>query len=252
VLILLIKNPLTEKRNALGPIYITIAFVLIPKLLNTNFKSLIFLFFSMVIIFPTISLITHSGYSLEKLINKPELLLYQLKNHGVANTFTTLNYDAFINFSATIEHVEGDSFSYGEQLSGAVFFFVPRKIWTNQPISSGEFIGNYLRDNYGEPNSFTNLSNPLVSEGYLNFGLLGVILFAILLAFFMTRMVNWVNGEDPLKVAAGFYASIHMIFFLRGDFTNGFAFLAASFIVILFIPKIYFLFFKKKLNNESY
>tara|TARA_B110000046_G_C13025143_1_gene413538 strand:- start:900 stop:2180 length:1281 start_codon:yes stop_codon:yes gene_type:complete len=245
VLILLIKNPLTEKRNALGPIYITIAFVLIPKLLNTNFKSLIFLFFSMVIIFPTISLITHSGYSLEKLINKPELLLYQLKNHGVANTFTTLNYDAFINFSATIEHVEGDSFSYGEQLSGAVFFFVPRKIWTNKPISSGEFIGNYLRDNYGEPNSFTNLSNPLVSEGYLNFGLLGVILFAILLAFFMTRMVNWVNGEDPLKVAAGFYASIHMIFFLRGDFTNGFAFLFASFIVILFIPKIYFLFFKK-------
>ena len=248
VLILLIKNPLTEKRNALGPIYITIAFVLIPKLLNTNFKSLIFLFFSMVIIFPTISLITHSGYSLEKLINKPELLLYQLKNHGVANTFTTLNYDAFINFSATIEHVEGDSFSYGEQLSGAVFFFVPRKIWTNKPISSGEFIGNYLRDNYGEPNSFTNLSNPLVSEGYLNFGLLGVILFAILLAFFMTRMVNWVNGEDPLKVAAGFYASIHMIFFLRGDFTNGFAFLFASFIVILFIPKIYFLFFKKKIK----
>jgi hypothetical protein len=252
VLILVIKNPLTEKRNALGPIYITIIFLIIPKLLNTNFKFLVFLFFSMVIIFPTISLITHSGYSLEKLINKPELLLYQLKNHGVANTFTTLNYDAFINFSATIEHVEGDSFSYGEQLSGAVFFFVPRKIWTNKPISSGEFIGNYLRDNYGEPNSFTNLSNPLVSEGYLNFGLLGVILFAILLAFFMTRMVNWVNGEDPLKVAAGFYASIHMIFFLRGDFTNGFAFLFASFIVILFIPKIYFLFFKKKLNNEPY
>ena len=248
VIILLIKNPLTEKRNALGPIYITIAFLLIPKLLNTNFKALIFLFFSMVIIFPTISLITHSGYSLEKLVNKPELLLYQLRNHDITNTFTTINYDAFINFSATIEHVERDSFSYGEQLSGAVFFFVPRKIWTNKPISSGEFIGNYLRDNYGDPTNpyyFTNLSNPFVSEGYINFGLLGVILFAILLAFFMTLMVNWINGEDPLKVAAGFYASIHMIFFLRGDFTNGYAFLFATFIVILLIPKIYFSFFGK-------
>lgn len=248
LLILLIKNPLTEKRNALGPIYITIAFLLTPKLLNTNFKSLIFLFFSMVIIFPTVSLITHSGYSLEKLINKPELLLVQLKNHGIVHTFITLNYDAFINFSATIEHVENDSFSYGEQLSGAVFFFVPRKIWTSKPISSGEFIGNYLVNNYGDPSnpySFTNLSNPFVSEGYLNFGLLGVILFAILLAFFMVRMVNWINGDDPLKIAAGFYASIHLIFFLRGDFTNGYAFLVASFIVILLIPKIYFQFFGK-------
>lgn len=248
VLILLIKNPLTEKRNALGPIYITIAFVLIPKLLNTNFKALIFLFSSMVIIFPTISLITHSGYSLEKLINKPELLLYQLKNHGVVNTFTTLNYDAFINFSATIEQVEGTGFSYGEQLSGAVFFFVPRKVWTNKPISSGELVGDYLVENYGDPTNpyaFTNLSNPFVSEGYLNFGLLGVILFAILLAFFMTRMVNWINGDDPLKVAAGFYASIHLIFLLRGDFTNGYAFLFATFIVVLFTPKLYFYFFRK-------
>ncbi|GAA4891335.1 hypothetical protein GCM10023311_14610 [Flaviramulus aquimarinus] len=203
----------------------------------------------MVIIFPTISLITHSGYTLDKLINEPKLLLYQLQNHGVTNTFTTLNYDAFINFSATIEHVEKDTFSFGEQLSGAVFFFVPRKIWESKPISSGEFIGNYLRDNYGDPTNpyyFTNLSNPFVSEGYINFGLLGVILFAILLAFFMTRMVNWINGEDPLKVAAGFYASIHMIFFLRGDFTNGYAFLFATFIVILIIPKMYFSFFGKK------
>ena len=91
-----------------------------------------------------------------------------------------------------------------------------------------------------------------MSEGYINFGLIGVFMFAIFLAFFMSKMVNWVNEKDPLKVAAGFYASIHLIFFLRGDFTNGYAFLAASFIVILFIPKIYFLFFKKKLNNESY
>lgn len=248
VIILLIKNPLTEKRNALGPIYITIAFLLIPKLLNTNFKALIFLFFSMVIVFPTISLITHSGYSLERLVEKPELLLYQLKNHGITNTFTTLNYDAFINFSATMEQVEVDGLSYGEQLSGALFFFVPRKIWTNKPISSGELVGNYLRDKYGDPSNpyaFTNLSNPFVSEGYLNFGLLGVILFAILLAFFMTRMVNWINGEDPLKIAASFYASIHMIFFLRGDFTNGYAFLFATFIVTLLIPKLYFYCFRK-------
>jgi hypothetical protein len=73
---------------------------------------------------------------------------------------------------------------------------VPRKIWENKPISSGEFIGNYLRDTYGNKYSFTNLSNPYVSEGYLNFGILGVIMFAIFLAFFMSRMTNWVNGDN--------------------------------------------------------
>ena len=245
LLIIGIKNPLTEKRNALGPIYITIIFLILPKLLNTNFKILIFLFFSMIFVFPTISILTHSSHSLGQLINKPKLIFSQLNNHGVTNTFTTLNYDAYSNFSATIEYVEQDQLSYGKQLSGALFFFIPRKIWTNKPISSGEFIGNYLRDNYGNPFSFTNLSNPYVSEGYLNFGIFGVILFAILLAFFMVQMVNWINGDNPLKIAASFYASIHLIFFLRGDFTNGYAFLFASFIVILVIPKLYFSFFQK-------
>ncbi|WP_052466992.1 O-antigen polysaccharide polymerase Wzy [Psychroserpens damuponensis] len=253
ILLLLIKNPLTEKRNALGPIYLTIIFFLIPRLLNTNFKSLLFLFFAMVIIFPTISLITHSGYSLEQLRANPKLLLYQLKNHGVSNTFTTLNYDAFINFSATIEHVERDGLSYGRQLSGGVFFFVPRKIWVDKPISTGEYIGEYLEREYKEKGkrSFNNLSNPLVSEGYINFGIVGIILFAIILAYFLFMMSVWINSRDPLKVAAGFYASMHMIFFLRGDFTNGYAFLIASFVVILLIPKIYFILFRTALKKQS-
>jgi hypothetical protein len=245
LLIFGIKNPLTEKRNALGPIYITIAFLILPKLLNTNFKILIFLFFSMVIVFPTISVITHSSHSLDEMMNNPKLIYSGLKERGIVDTFTSLNYDAFTNFSATIEQVEGDQLSYGYQLSGGIFFFVPRKLWVNKPVSSGQFIGNYLRDKYGNTGSFTNLSNPFVSEGYLNFGVLGIILFAIFLAFFMARMVNWINGNNPLKIAASFYASIHLIFFLRGDFTNGYAFLLASFIVILVIPEVYFYFFKK-------
>ena len=244
-LVLLIKNPLTEKRNALGPIYITLIFLIIPRLLNTNFKILVFLFMSMIVVFPTISLITHSGYSLKQLINNPNLFLKKANEHGITNTFTSLNYDAFINFSGTIEYAEKNSLSYGKQLSGGLFFFVPRKIWENKPISSGEFIGNYLRDTYGNKYSFTNLSNPYVSEGYLNFGILGVIMFAIFLAFFMSRMTNWVNGDNQLKKAASFYAAIHLIFFLRGDFTNGFAFLFATFIVVLLIPKIYFSLFKR-------
>ncbi len=251
ILLLAIKNPLTEKRNALGPIYLTIIFFLIPKLLNSNFKALLFLFFSMVLIFPTISLITHSGYSLAKLREKPELLLYQLKNHGITNTFTTLNYDAFINFAATIEYVERDGLTYGGQLSGGVFFFVPRIIWTSKPISSGEFVGEYLKAEYGHPRSFTNLSNPYVSEGYINFGLLGVILFAVILAYGLYLMVIWINGFDPLKIAAAFYASMHMIFFLRGDFTNGFAFLMATFVVLLVIPKLYFKFFKASIKKTK-
>ena len=42
-------------------------------------------------------------------------------------------------------------------------------------------------------------------------------------------MSVWINGQDPLKIAAGFYASMHMIFFLRGDFTNGYAFFNGEF-----------------------
>ena len=235
-LLLWFKNPLVEKRNALGPIYITLIFLFYPKVLNTNLKTLSFLFFAMILFFPLFQIFTHIDYSLEAIINNPYLIAKEFSNTEFVTTFNTLNYDAFSNISATINYVSKYGLSFGYQLLSGLLFFVPRAIWSSKPISTGELVGEHLIEDYGF--NFSNLSNPLVSEGYINFGWSGVILLSVILAFVTVRLLIWLKRPDQLKRIVAFYFAIHLIFLLRGDFTNGYTYFIGTAIGILVIPKL--------------
>ncbi|WP_299127943.1 O-antigen polymerase [uncultured Winogradskyella sp.] len=235
-ILLWFKNPMTEKRNALGPIYIALIFLFFPKTLNSNVKVLSFLFFAMIILFPLFQVITHIDYSFEYIVNNPEILSEEFAKSNFATTFNTLNYDAFSNISATIDYVSYNGFAYGYQLLSGLLFFVPRAIWTSKPISTGELIGNYIVEEYNF--NFTNLANPLVSEGYINFGIFGVLLMSIALAYFMVKHLIWLNRDDQLKRIMAFYFAIHLIFLLRGDFTNGYTYYIGTLMGVFLIPKI--------------
>lgn len=230
------KNPFTEKRNALGPIFLSLLYLVFPKLLNSNLKTLSFLFFSMIVAFPLIAMLTHSDVSFYEAYNNPYIIIEQMKGGGIINAFNTLNYDAFANIGVTIEYVDKHGFSLGYQLLGGLLFFIPRNLWTMKPYSSGQVIGEYLIDFYDF--SFANISNPLVSESYINFGLFGVLVTPIILAFFILYMIRWLNGESYLKKAMAFYFAMHLIFLLRGDFTNGFAYYIAPLFAIVYVPKL--------------
>lgn len=229
------KNPLTEKRNALGPIYICLLFLMAPKLLNTNTKTLFFLFFTMIIGFPLSAIITHSDATFDAIFKDPGILLEEMKGGGITNAFNTLNYDAFTNVMTSVDYVSVHGLSLGNQLLSALFFFVPRSLWENKPYSTGTVVGEYLIDDYGY--NFSNLSNPLVSEGYINFGFLGVIIGAVLLAFVIIKLMTWFKSADYLKKMMSFYFALHMLFLLRGDFTNGFSYYVGTLIGVIVIPK---------------
>ncbi|WP_178991311.1 O-antigen polymerase [Winogradskyella schleiferi] len=236
LLLLWFKNPLTEKRNALGPIYIALIFLFYPKMLNTNVKIMSFLFFAMILLFPLFQIFTHIEYSFEAIVDKPSLLTKEFAKAKFATTFNTLNYDAFSNISATIEYVSKNGFSFGYQLLSGLLFFVPRAIWTSKPLSTGELVGDFIADQYNF--NFTNLSNPLVSEGYINFGIFGVILLSFVLALVMVRLLIWLNRPDQLKKIIAFYFAIHLLFLLRGDFTNGYAYFIGTVLGVLVLPKL--------------
>ena len=236
LLLLWFKNPLTEKRNALGPIYIALIFLFYPKVLNSNVKITSFLFFAMILLFPLFQIFTHIDYSFEAIINNPSLLTKEFTDSKFATTFNTLNYDAFSNISATIEYVSINGFSYGFQLLSGLLFFVPRAIWSSKPTSTGELVGDFIIDKYDF--NFNNLSNPLVSEGYINFGIFGVILLSLVLAFVMVKLLVWLKRPDQLKKIIAFYFAIHLLFLLRGDFTNGYAYFIGTVLGVLVIPKI--------------
>ncbi len=203
ILFIVFKNPLTEKRNAIGPIYITLLFLFFPKLLNTNTKSFLFLFFSMVILFPLVSGLTHLDASIDQILNNPGLILEHYEKEGIIKTFNTLHYDAFANVATTIDYVFKEGFSYGFQLLSGLLFFIPRSLWASKPNSTGEVIGDYVIEDYGFV--YSNLSNPMVAEGYINFGFIGVIVIAFVLGFFVVKFISWLKSDDPLKKIMAFY-----------------------------------------------
>ena len=234
-IVFFLKNPLTEKRNALGPIYITLIFLFFKKILDTNFKTMRFVFLSMILLFPVLTILTHSRYSLSQMIAKPNVLVTNFEYLHVTDAFNSLHYDAYPNFLATIDYFDKKEVVYGEPLLGSLLFFVPRSIWHSKPETTGFKIGNYLVEKYKF--NFNNLSNPYISESYLNFGFLGILIYPVVLALIFRKMIIWLKGNDILKSIFAFYVAIYLMYFLRGDFTNGFAYLVATYLAIVFVPK---------------
>ena len=236
VLFIVFKNPFTEKRNALGPIYISLIYLFYPKMINSNAKMFLFLFVAMILFFPLLSSLTHVDASFYEIITNPHLVKkYFNERGGILSVFNTLHYDAFANIMATVEYVTQKGYAYGYQLLSGLLFFIPRSIWETKPLSTGQVVGDYLISEHNF--QFNNLSNPLVSEGYINFGIIGILIMAIILSYFIVKLLNWLNSTDSLKEIIAFYFAIHLMFLLRGDFTNGFAYFVGTFMGVYLIPK---------------
>jgi len=110
-------------------------------------------------------------------------------------------------------------------------------------------VGEYLIDDYDF--RFSNLSNPLVSEGYINFGIVGVILVAIGLAIAILKLMTWLKSDNYLKKIMAFYFGMHLIFLLRGDFANGFSYYIGTLIGVILIPKTIEYFIKNILIHQN-
>lgn len=234
ILLFFVKNPFITKRHDLGAIMFLLLFLFLPKLVNSNTRFLNILFFAVIIGLPLSQLITHSDYGINELISKPSRLLDQVNQGVLTDGYVSLNYDAFMNIGTVIEAVQQNGFSYGYQLLSALLFFVPRSIWEAKPDASGTVVGKHLTENYEF--FFQNVSNPFISESYHNFGIFGIITFAIVLAVVCIHMLKLLRSDSLFKRAIAFYFSLHLIFILRGDFTSSFAYMIATIIGIYLLP----------------
>jgi len=112
--------------------------------------------------------------------------------HSLTAGYTSGNYDAYSMLMWTRSYVANVGTTGGEQLLGALFFFVPRSLWPTKPIPSGQLVFQY----YGR--SFSDVSSPLPAEGYINFGVPGVILFALAYGLLCRKLdgTYWVPDDD--------------------------------------------------------
>lgn len=163
----------------------------------------------------------------------------------IAATFKTGDFDAYTMTAYTLKYIsDGPGITLGRQIIGVFLFFVPRSLWPTKPIGSGWTVATH----YG---FWPNVSSPPQAEGLINFGILGLILFAIILCglFSWLDRTYWrLKGTDEGKTTYWFivvYPFLLGLSFLmmRGDLMSSYSY-SLGFITA-FLPLLIPLFAKK-------
>lgn len=153
--------------------------------------------------------------------------------------FTDMHFDAYMSFCRIVNL---DLVTYGNQLLGTLFFFVPRSIWVSKPESSGWYHADVLNL------YFKNLACTFLAEGYINFGYFGVFLFLFFISWFSAYMDKsfWIIKKYNTYFNVLYVLVLSMfLFILRGDlmssysYTFGLVLVATlSYKIIVFLSKI--------------
>ena len=219
--------PTALPRYKMAAIYGTVFIVLFPSIKKGTRFFWLFIF-AIAFAFPLMSAFRHV-ISMENLRSVFE--------DGFLAEYTTADYDAYRMLSSAITYVRNNGIVWGKQLLGVLLFFVPRSLWATKPEGSGAML---IRHEQGK-DAFSNVSCPFLAEGYLNFGIVGLSLFAILLAIIIYKLDTYYwtyNQEDEYNIFSPYLFLIFMVFFLlRGDLLSGFAYLC-GFVATGFLLKI--------------
>lgn len=238
VLLLLITHfPTGISRNSAGIIYLGLIIIFhyinIEKFKNKMYYFLIFIV-GFTIIFPAISTFRNNTWEEADFGNEINEVI---KN--ITYNYKSADYDAFSMIIQTEKYIDKNDIKYGKQLIGNLLFFVPRKIWESKPTGSGYTIFSDL--NY----SFKNVSCPLLAEGLINFGIIGVILYAFITGYIVSlldqkywNIMNKQNNKfDYLTLLYPFLLP-SFFFMLRGDFLSTYSYMFSYIFIFYLYTKI--------------
>ena len=197
--------PTAIARFRVPALYLSLAVFLLPWLLFKR-RVLMTYIFGFIYIFPLLDSFRY--FSGAEDLNQGLDISFVEKGH----------FDAFQNF---VRIVFEYPITYGYQLLGVFLFWLPRSIWQDKPIGSGATLAEEL--NY----TYVNISAAWLAEGWINFGLLGVLIFAIILGFFAASLDKefWIKGMGLEMSVYYVMFTGFVLFLMRGDLLSGAAFL---------------------------
>ncbi len=205
--------PLAVPRYWAATFYIALLLTCLGSYLSKNkYWFRIFLIGSILIVFPLLSI---ARYSKDEIFHR-----FNSIRDVFGLSFSYGDFDAYASFCSTISYVREHGITWGKQLLTVLLFFVPRSIWNNKSVGSGALV-NQLKGS-----DFTNFCSPIFAEGYINFGVIGAVLFIAMLAWLLTRYDQYYWDENGITFPIVFYpVAIGMCFFmLRGDLLSSFAY----------------------------
>jgi len=211
-IVLFFKNPVVEHRNGFGLVYLVAFWAILANIFWSG-ERLVGLF-SIVfgVAFPLAQAAAPHRFISEQ-FNFSDLFL---------TTYNSVNFDAWSNVIAGFSYVNDLGYTFGEQLMSSLFFWVPRSIWESKGVATGQMVGEYLIDHHNH--WMTNISWPLMAEGYIDFSFFGVIGYAVALAFLANRIDRAVVYAGPSVFFASVYAAFSFIFLLRGPLLSSLAY----------------------------
>lgn len=209
-----VNNPLAAPRFYLGVVLLSFAFLFWFTAQRNSVAFLLTFLGGLIFLYPLDfgRVGMDLGSALEEVSYNPALAFQ-------ADTFRS--YEAI---PAALEYLDLRGATFGIQLFGNLLFWIPRSFWPDKPIGSG----SHLAESFGE--SFTNIACPLPCEGLVNFGIIGVPLFAIAVGWISRRVDDWHNrsaGDQPTLARIVYPFFLGSMFFLtRGDLLSPVTFLS--------------------------
>ncbi|MEZ9296893.1 O-antigen polysaccharide polymerase Wzy [Vibrio splendidus] len=189
-------SPFGMARFMVGLLYIPLMIKLVPSLRYGN-KLPVTIMASLGIVFPFLENFRQFT-SIENLSFLPKY-----------DFFFSGHFDSYQSLARVVQI---DFVTYGYQLLGSILFFVPRGLWQTKPIGSGAEVANML--DY----SFKNVSMNFYGEGYVNFGFIGVFLFASIMAITFSQIDKYFKEEKEKTKLLIYYVLLPFVYILmRGD-----------------------------------
>ncbi len=195
-----------------------------------------------ILVAPLLSVTRYAGIDMEQRLADP--------GHVFQKAVIVSDYDAWSSLCRVMQYTDAHGATAGRQLMGVALFFVPRSVWPTKPIGSGAFLFNKLGL------GFNNVACTFLAEGYINFGIIGSIVFAAFLALIVARYDGWYwrrGGRLRFTLPRLFYfVAIGMLFFLlRGDLLSSFAYTVGFGFIFTFWQALFFWRLKRPDNNRA-
>lgn len=222
-LFLIVNFPTAISRAWLGALIISIALVVFLTSEKKSFRYFpLLLPVGLLTIFPFMHRFRRADY-------EPEGALLE----SVVSTYSKGDFDAFAMTAHFVNYTDSvyGSITYGRQLLGTLFFWVPRQFWPSKPVGSGYHVAEQSGF------QFYNVSAPLWAEGLINFSLVGVIGFMVSLGLLLRFLDLKVCLSRDLTATnlAYVFVSGFLFIILRGDLNTVAGFVAPFLLCVIFL-----------------
>jgi hypothetical protein len=239
IILLFFVNPLSVARFLAFCLFVPLFYLLKKYRLGDSYLFINIVFFGLVFIFPVLDIFR--WFTLEESFN------------GTVNFnfdyFFAGHFDAFQNFARVIDL---EIHTYGEQILGAIFFFVPRSLWASKPEGSGFLLAEQAQL------YFNNISMPFVAELYLDFWLFGLFVGMAILGVIYRKIDDYMatvkvmsNLSSVAKMMAYTEFCCLQFYLLRGNLLGAFAFSCTILLTVL-VVYIYYLIVNIFLKKSTY